>query len=171
MNRQIFLDMDGVIVDLHTAVAARLGSVDLEVFNQGDLPATDGELWTGTDADWWASLPWMSDGHDLLAVCENAVGAENVIICSKPANWPGGAEGKLRWIEMNMPEYVRRFILTPQKHWCASGRSLLIDDNETNVLEFHQAGGASLLCPRPWNALKDHQAVPFLAARIGEMLE
>lgn len=171
MNKQIFLDMDGVIVDLHHAVAERLGLADMTAFNRGELAMSDHEIWSGTDAEWWASLPWMNDGQAILKVCENAVGAENVIVCSKPANWPGSAEGKLQWIASLMPTYARRFVLTPNKAWCANGRTLLIDDNADNILGFAQAGGAALLCPRPWNVLKDREPVWHLKSRIQEMIE
>ena len=171
MNKQIFLDMDGVIVDLHAAVAQRLGLVDMTVFNRGELAMTDAEIWSGTDAEWWANLPWMSDGEAIVKVCEDAVGAENLIICSKPANWPGSAEGKLRWIENHLPGYARRFVLTPDKAWCANGRTLLIDDNENNIFGFRAAGGATLLCPRPWNALSGLTAVDYIEFTIQEMLE
>ncbi len=171
MNKLIFLDMDGVIVDLHSTVMARLGLTDLSAFNRGCLPHSDEELWSGTDAHWWLNLPWMADGKEIVAICEEAVGPENVVICSTPANWVGSAEGKLFWLHRNMPSYAQRFILTPNKSWCANGRTLLIDDREDNVSGFHQAGGASLLCPRPWNALNDCTAVDYLRCRIKEMLD
>ena len=121
MNRLIFLDMDGVIVNLHDAVS-RLHNLDVPTaFHRGELQMTDEELWGRTDCNWWANLPWMDDGRAVLALCEDAVGAENVVICSTPAAWPGSAEGKLRWIEQQMPNYARRFVLTPDKSWCADG--------------------------------------------------
>ena len=165
--------MDGVIVDLHHAVADRLGLADMTAFNRGELAMSDAQVWSGTDAEWWACLPWMNDGMAIVNVCEKAVGPENVILCSKPANWPGSAEGKIRWLEWNLPAYARRFVLTPNKSWCANGRILLIDDNADNCLLFRQAGGASLLCPRPWNVGCDPQdsAVDYLRSRIGDMLE
>jgi len=170
MNRQIFLDMDGVIVDLQHPVHQLHGLDVNDAFHRGELQMTNAELWGRTDASWWAGLPWMDDGRAILALCEDAVGAENVVICSTPAAWPGSAEGKLRWIEQQMPNYARRFILTPNKAWCANGRSLLIDDTPDNCLSFRQAGGASLLCPRPWNCDTEASAVDYLRCRIEEML-
>lgn len=172
MNRQIFLDMDGVIVDLHHTVAKKLNLADMTLFNRGELPMSDQDIWSGTDAEWWANLPWMEDGEVIVGLCEEIVGPENVIICSKPANWPGSAEGKLLWIARHMPSYARRFVLTPNKSWCACSRTLLIDDNANNALEFRQAGGASLICPRPWNVGCDEKdmAVDYLRSAIEEML-
>ncbi len=172
MNRLIFLDMDGVIVDLHKAVAQRMGITDLTAFNQGDLPVKDHELWGGTNAEWWADLSWMHDGREIVRLCEEIVGPENVIICSKPANWPGSAEGKLMWIAEHLPTYARRFILTPNKSWCACPRSLLIDDKEEFVDEFREASGAALLCPRAWNSLGQCNDVPaYLLSQIEEMVK
>ncbi len=171
MDKQIFLDMDGVIVDLHQPVAQKLGLTDMTVFNRGELPLPDSDIWAGTDAEWWANLPWMHDGKKIVEVCEDFVGASNVIICSKPAKWRGSAEGKLVWLEKFLPDYARRFILTPNKSWCASPRSLLIDDSESMIDEFRESAGAALLCPRPWNSLADHSYnVPaYLRFQIDEM--
>ncbi len=172
MDKLIFLDMDGVIVDLHKAVAQRLGITDMTAFNQGELPVKDAELWGGTNAEWWADLPWMDDGFDILCFCEEIVGPQNVIICSKPANWPGSAEGKVMWIAEHIPTYARRFILTPNKSWCASPRTLLIDDNESMIQGFREASGAGLLCPRGWNSLGQCSDVPaYLRSQIEEMLK
>ncbi len=173
MSRQIFLDMDGVIVDLQCPLKD-MHNFDVNLaFHRHELQLTEEQLWGKTDAGWWAGLPWMPDGRGILAVCEDAVGPENVIICSTPANWPGSADGKLRWIREQMPNYARRFVLTPNKSCCANARTLLIDDYASNCLAFRQAGGASLLCPRPWNCECDPQdsAVDYLRSRMEEMLE
>ena len=82
---------------------------------------TDEELWGRTNCNWWANLPWMDDGSSSWPFARTPW-AENVVICSTPAAWPGSAEGKLRWIEQQMPNYARRFVLTPDKSWCADGR-------------------------------------------------
>ena len=170
MNRQIFLDMDGVIVNLQEAVHQLHGFDVNSAFHRHELGMTQEELWGKTDASWWAGLPWMEDGRAILALCEDAVGVENVIICTTPAEWPGSAEGKLRWIEQQVPNYARRFVLTPDKSWCANGRTLLIDDTERVIAAFREAGGATLLCPRPWNAMHFHDTVNFLRIGIAEML-
>jgi hypothetical protein len=171
MSRQIFLDMDGVIVDLQCPLQ-ELHHRDVSLaFHRHELELTDEQIWTGTDAIWWAHLPWMEDGRAILALCEDAVGVENVILCSTPAAWPGSAEGKIRWIEEQMPNYKRRFILTPKKACCANARTLLIDDYERNNVEFHNAGGAALLCPRPWNNNSNLNTLDYLREGIKEMLE
>lgn len=149
-NRQIFLDMDGVIVDLPCPIPAT--PEEQLAFYRGGLAKEPEKVWAGTDELWWANLPWTKEGVEIVRLCEEAVGAENVIICTMPADWPGSAQGKLLWIEKHMPQYRRRFILTPQKHWAAHARTLLIDDREENIQQFRAAGGAGILCPRPWNA-------------------
>jgi hypothetical protein len=171
MSRQIFLDMDGVIVNLQCPLQD-LHHMDVNLaFHRHELELTDEQLWRGTDAIWWATLPWMDDGRAILALCEDAVGVENVFMCSTPAAWPGSADGKIRWIEEQMPNYKRRFILTPKKSCCANPRTLLIDDYERNTLEFHKEGGATLLCPRPWNANCNLNTLEYLREGIKEMLE
>ncbi len=169
MRKQIFLDMDGVLVNLQCPLKDMHG-IDVNLaFHRHELKLTTEELWSKTDAGWWAGLPWMDDGRAILAICEEAVGAENVFLCSTPAEWPGSADGKIRWIKEQAPNYARRFVLTPTKAACANPRTLLIDDYENNVIDFRMAGGAVLLCPRPWNALRDQKAVVYLRQQIEEM--
>lgn len=165
--------MDGVIVDLLNPLLQLLGLNELPGFyaNRGFSDLTGAQLWGGTDADWWANLPWTQDGKEIVKICENAVGPENVIICTTPANWFGSAEGKLCWIANNLPDYNRRFILTTHKAACANAHTLLIDDNEDNIRDFKEAGGATLLCPRYWNVLKGRKAPFYLQTQIEDMIQ
>lgn len=168
MNREILLDMDGVIVDLRPPIAD-LSSDDLSAFYRGELKVTT-DIWAGIDADWWANLHWTIDGKEILKLCEKWVGKENVVLCSYACNALSAA-GKICWIAHEMPDYAFQYILTPQKYRCASPRSLLIDDTDKNVAAFRKAGGAALLCPRRWNAYRNiaDQGLQFIDMMLEEM--
>jgi 5'(3')-deoxyribonucleotidase len=173
MNRQIFLDMDGVLVDLHKPFAEHIG-VPYEMLSQhmdfSFLVKPVELLWKGLDIQWWADLPWMPDGKQILTVCENMVGKDNVYICSHPANSISAA-GKLQWIEGNLPDYSSRYVLVKDKWTCASARTLLIDDHPDNILQFYQNGGAALLCPRRWNGNEQDDVAEHLLSMIEGMLQ
>jgi hypothetical protein len=175
MSKQLFLDMDGVLVNLHGAISEHMKWDYLTTISQQYFPCPEKELWKNTDRDWWANLPWMHDGKRILEMCERVVGCENVIICTKPAPSEGSADGKIAWIERHIPEYARRYVLTVDKSWCAAARTLLIDDDKANVSAFHRNGGAAIWCPRPWNNYAElghvDDVVAFLQVRIEEMLE
>ena len=67
---------------------------------------------------------------------------------------PGNAEsvvGKIQWIEKHLPEYKRRYLIGPEKHFCSHRNSILIDDSDENVMKFREEGGDAILVPRMWN--------------------
>lgn len=92
------------------------------------------------------------DGKELLAGLEAIAGAENIVLLSSPCMTHGCVDGKIAFIEREMPTYSRRYFIGPPKHMMASPAKILIDDNNENVLKFSQAGGKAVLVPRPWNA-------------------
>jgi FMN phosphatase YigB (HAD superfamily) len=175
MSKQIFLDMDGVLVNLHAAVSEHKKWDYLTTIRQQYFPSPESELWKDTNLQWWETLPWMHDGKRILDMCERMVGSENVIVCTKPAPVQGSADGKIAWLQRQMPEYARRYILTIDKAWCANARTLLIDDDKANVAGFHRVGGAAIWCPREWNDYAGmgyvDDVVVYLQERIEEMLE
>jgi len=62
----------------------------------------------------------------------------------------------MRWIREHLPAYSRRFLIGPAKEFCANPRSVLIDDSETNVKAFFEAGGHTVLVPREWNWMRGY---------------
>lgn len=166
-----YLDMDGVIVDLHGVVHKKFGihdPADQKAWNEGKYPLSDEELWSGTDNHWWENLPWTSDGKAILKVVEEAFGKENVVICTKPARYLGSVEGKILWLQKNLPSYLDRYIITRSKHLCASYGKVLIDDSDGNVKKFREHDGRAILCPRRWNEGAEwaDQDVPQLIAQL-----
>ena len=64
----------------------------------------------------------------------------------------GWVVGKINWIDKNMPEYSRRYLIGPAKQFCAGPDSILVDDSNKNIEDFAEAGGNVILVPRPWNS-------------------
>lgn len=157
------LDMDGVLVDLHSTIFRKFGidkPEDKTLWNNGELLISNEELWAGTDAEWWASLPWTPEGQELLDLCVSYFGRDRIVICTKPAPHPGSADGKLLWLERNIPWLSRSYILTVNKSLLAAPHLCLIDDSDRNVDSFHAAGGRAILVPRIWNRFACHSRSP-----------
>ncbi len=57
-----------------------------------------------------------------------------------------------------MPNYGRRYLMGPAKHFCSGPGRVLIDDSDKNVIEFLRSGGQAILVPRPWNMLRGMNA-------------
>ena len=109
------------------------------------------EVFWDLPESFWAYLPWTKDGHQILDLVERSFGKENVFIATCPTKSPASASGKMRWIQKNMPDYARRFIIGPPKWLCADKDTVLIDDALHNVGQFRDAGGRGILVPRLWN--------------------
>lgn len=150
---RIYLDMDGVIVNLRDRVVELFSEEFLTELDSS--PTTDTSLWGHVHEtfgqEFWANLDWMPDGQALLAFLEDEFGRANISICTKPTKFGSSLDGKQVWIEQNIPVYSNAYIMVREKERVANPQALLIDDAPKNVAAFRKAGGKALLVPRPWN--------------------
>lgn len=161
----IYLDLDGVLVDLHTAMARRVG-VDAALMygplnnHWGALPEVfehaTGEEWDqerigGLFEEWghdfWARLPKYPWCDELYELCRSTA---PTVIMTSPGQVPSSASGKMQWIRDNLPD-VERFAITPCKHELAHPNTLLIDDSTEFCEKFTAHGGIAYLFPQPWS--------------------
>lgn len=157
--KRCLLDMDGVIADfvrgacrLHNQMNPYYNS-DFEGFYFNEAwnmkPA---DFWRGMDRDFWAGLDWMADGRLLFGFIDSHFGPENTCILTSPCSNDGCYDGKQDWIRAHLPKaYHRRFLIGPEKSYCAGPDRVLIDDRDENIEEFIKFGGHGILVPRPWN--------------------
>jgi 5'(3')-deoxyribonucleotidase len=167
MIKTIFLDMDGVITDFLKGLHKALGvSYSYENYhyekNKWDM-LTDIKLSDGTPVTFeecndccttkfWAELPWMHDGRDILRAIMDTLSLEKVYLLTTPMPNLESASGKMMWVNTNLPIWLKRTIITrTTKSLLAQPSALLIDDKNENVEEFIAAGGQGILVPRPWN--------------------
>lgn len=158
----IYLDMDGVMVNFIGGVE-KLLNVDLSGFNQYSmgkyLNMSDSQIWKKIDAagaDFWYNLekyPWTDD---LLMYSFSLT--DQVYIATSPSAHPSCAMGKHKCILKTMPkELHRRFFIGPKKQQFARDETtVLIDDSDSKVEAFIQAGGKAITFPQPWNSAKDY---------------
>jgi hypothetical protein len=111
--------------------------------------------WDCMDRQFWANLEWMPDGREILEDCMSCFGMDSIFLFSSFYIWANGAvNGRLDWIEKNIPEFKKKFLTgTVPKSVCAHRDAVLIDDNDQNIHDFIEAGGQGILIPRPWNEL------------------
>ena len=158
MNKpQVFLDLDGVIVDLIRPAYARHGlaldyknhhnwEVDLSCF-----PGTASAFWEGLTPAFWEGLPFTEEAPFLLEFLKPY---KPTILTSPTRN---SATAKLLWLRKNLPDYYhsKRYLIGPGKIACAREGAFLIDDREETCLKWEDAGGTAILVPRPWNSRRD----------------
>ena len=167
---KILLDLDGVLVNF---IGGALREHDIAK-NPYDDPRNHGEwdivklvgmmpakFWRPLGHSFWLGLDWMPDGRDILEMLEKAVGPDNIALCTAPCDTDGCMDGKREWVWEHLPRYKSRLLMTQDKSVSASAHACLVDDSDKNVEKFREAGGLTILVPRPWNkwhALSDRAA-------------
>jgi hypothetical protein len=156
MFQQIFLDMDGVIVDFDQGVRDEYNA-QWWYPTEWKIPykqlGTDFEsFWQNMDSSWfWETLCWTEDGKRIVALLEPFKP------CILSASlMPQATAGKLLWLKSNYPATVkdgRAIIVSGHagKAAIAGPGKILIDDKNENIDEWEAAGGIGILYPRPWN--------------------
>ncbi len=151
----VFLDLDGVIKDWCSGIFELFDIDPIDVVGYHDIDnyvkkfhgISNTYFWEKQDKDFWLGLdffPWADALIDMLPY-------DKVCLLTKPTkNNAGWAQ---EWIRINMPEFFRddKYLIGPGKHYCADGNALLIDDSDTNVINFRKFGGKAILFPQSWN--------------------
>ena len=155
MERLLFVDMDGVLVDLMGGVCAKFGVPMPEnpTYDLSEIGIPD--VWdyiAGEGARFWEDLPAYPWTQKVVKLAVTYAAEENVYILSKPTVAPGCWAGKVKWVRRVLGEqWVERLILAREKWTLAAPGRLLIDDFDLNIREFQRAGGYGLTFPQPWN--------------------
>jgi hypothetical protein len=157
MFKQLFLDMDGVIVDFDAGVRRKY-NVDWYPTEwkipYAEFGTTFEIFWAGLDSGtFWNRLPWTKDGKRIQAIVEPMC---PVILTA--AAMPFAVPGKLMWLKREYPDAIKdRRVLICNGHAgkaaVAGPGKILIDDKNENIDEWEAAGGMGILYPRPWNRM------------------
>jgi hypothetical protein len=182
----IVLDLDDTLNSLTMFVLGHLGCdvlpYDYDLFPKvgydmiaawselTDLPKPSvPDFWERVTEDIWACAP-RSSQFWLLEWAAAVVGRKNVIIATVPTKSGDCLSGKHTWIERHLPVWAQRqYAATPRKHFLAHERALLVDDSDSNVLEFEtykNRGGNAILVPRPWNSLRGTDPDVYLMTQL-----
>lgn len=166
--KRICLDVDGVLNRLHCSLMALAGfpnftddqypkGIGFEIVEAINVLAgfqkyTNSSFWNSVPRSLWATCPKSFECDLILDQAERLVGRDNIILLTSPTRDPDCVAGKMEWIYSHMPKWLhRKFLIGPQKQFCARPDTLLIDDADKNVEAFRESGGLALLVPRPWN--------------------
>lgn len=180
---KVFLDMDGVLTDFTRGWTDILGlpyayspyPFEIGVWDYfpellREYNVTFERVDDVCTHDFWANLPWMHDGRDILEAVLSRFDYENVYLLTSPMPNLGSPSGKWEWVERNIPSLKEQVIITnASKGLFAGPDRVLIDDKNENVQEFHRAGGEGIFCPRPWNAANMFDTIPFIRIHLEEI--
>jgi 5'(3')-deoxyribonucleotidase len=153
MFKQIFLDMDGVLVDFDGGVRREF-NCDWWYPTEWSIPYRElgfsrEEFWQELDyPEFWEHLPWTEDGKEILSI----------LVPYKPcilshSRLPNAFMGKWKWLQREIPDVIleERVLMGWGKVNVAHPNAILIDDSDHIIEEWERRGGLGILYPRPWN--------------------
>jgi nicotinamide mononucleotide adenylyltransferase len=141
---KIYLDMDGVIVDFDKRFT------DLAGMGPREYESSFGKekFWDFIDSKekgggvgFWVGMPWMPGGPELY----NRVAQHNHALLSSPSRSESSKLGKRLWKKKYTPNTDLILSLAANKKNYADGNSILIDDRESNIQQWREAGGIGIL--------------------------
>lgn len=153
----ICIDLDGVLVDLHVALARLFGD-DPQKYTQSQwaevaqwgLSIPKGDFWgkvRSQGAQWWISLPKLP-WTDALWQAAIRTGATCVVLTT-PGPFPECVYGKYQWVRDNL--HTEKMLIGQPKEICAQKGTWLIDDRAGYGPRWEKRGGKLLSLQRPWN--------------------
>lgn len=158
MIRMAYFDMDGLLADFTGAALAVHGAtipvddISWNFFEQ--IGITEEQFWAPLrNRGFWANIPPLNDGFELLSKVVGILGWDRIAICSNVA-CVTSADGKMDWLRRYVPALAKRAVFTTSKGICAYPGAVLLDDYEKNIRDFAQNGGRTILIPRTWNSRK-----------------
>lgn len=165
---RLFLDLDGVIVDFAQGCIDWYNlDCNVKDFTKWSkifkyFTGYEKDFWEGLTDKFWVELKFTKEAKEILELLKDV----KPCILTSPGHT--GAGGKQQWIRKNLPDYFKdgRYLIGPAKHYLATSDSLLIDDSQENCRKFEEAGGYSILIPRPWNDLRDNDLITYLKGKL-----
>ena len=150
MIKYIFLDMDGVLVDLIPAMLKHHGK-KVTSWPKGEYDIAKVvdifDFWSAIE-DVYMDAKLSRYGYKLLDFCKSHA---STTILSDPFSIP---DTKRRWLRYYLPTFDADkaiFLSADKKARLACPDALLIDDSEQNCADWRDAGGVAYCWPQPWN--------------------
>lgn len=175
MTPKIFLDLDGVMVNLELPIYVQHGVVFGKT-HEWELE----QVWLKTTEEFWATCPPEDDYEALYSIISHL---DPVVLTAVPHTFKQGSSqsmtcelGKRKWVHDNLsPRQASRMIVTysklkqevipkdiDHKHLY-----ILIDDMKRNIERWQAAGGTGILHTSAADTIKQLQAIDFLNLTSG----
>ena len=144
LNRIIYVDLDGVLVDFDNGFKAISGGVDKKTYIEKYGYPGLWKLINSYGEDWWANLNWMADGPKLWSVIQN----KNVKVLTSGTVRNTGTfaiNGKKRWVQNHLGQ-IETIVVnssSDKKNYARPG-DILIDDLYSNIEGWIQNKGIGI---------------------------
>ncbi len=155
--RTIFVDLDGVLADFHSAVArlwgkdpARIRTSEWAEIGEWGLSVPKPDLWDRVEAqgeEFWANLEPLPWAEELWDACQAA--CDSVVVLTSPGPFAASAAGKYAWVRQHLK--TKDMLIGHPKHVCAAPGRVLVDDRASYGPSWTREGGTLVSLQRPWN--------------------
>ena len=141
----LYLDMDGVIVDLFGYAADITGVTDTKELSQEQFD----KFFAGHDAEeLFADLPKFDSADKLISIIDQLAGSYNILSSPLAEDKPGSIRGKNRWLDNNISIMPAKRVFDHEKYKYAKQSdgtpNILIDDYKFNINKWREAGGIAI---------------------------
>lgn len=161
----IFIDLDGVLVDLHDGLIRLFGDdpakyTPAQLAEVGEwglsIPSVEGKFKSPGDfwdkvrvqgIQWWVNLPKFSWTDELWDAAKST--GATVAVLTTPAPFPECVYGKYQWVKDNL--HTDSMLIGRPKEVCAAGGAWLIDDRAGYGPRWEGNGGRLISFKREWN--------------------
>ena len=157
MQPILFVDLDGVLVDLRSGLSKAVGQ-DLKNFDKEQFDQTFYKFIKGLSYDqiynFWTNLPFLGKSEDLWEKLQK----HQPLILSAAGNCIATCQGKKNWCKKHLkldPERVFCSKKGSEKQFYASPKSILIDDQPRNIKQFKEKGGHAIMHTHPQKTLRE----------------
>ena len=167
----VYVDLEGVLADLNTAVIKHVGRDDLLADawpagvsleqRLGLSPEKMFDLLVKDSKEIWKRVKPYAWAGQLLG----SLRSPRVVVVGSRWGIPAVTD-KQNWCARYLSGKVSDVVVIQNRFLLASGDSLLIDDNIKNAEKFVARGGHSVLWPTSWNTAEAQDVVPAGAVAV-----
>ena len=156
-SRQIFCDMDGVLVDFELGIELSYFEQNGQRIKFHDL--SDSEMWKTVNRageGWWFNLPWMPGGRQLWGIIKKY----KPIILTAPGQQKTCIPEKEAWVAQNLSPDLK--VICDKDKWkYATPYRILIDDTATKTIPWEEHGGIAILHTNVSKTIKQLKKLGF----------
>ena len=149
---KIFCDMDGVLCDFDKRFD-QFGGMSPEEYKSKYGDKEFESLIDKVGAQFWAKMPWMSDGKQLWKSIEKY----NPSLLSTPSEEASSRYGKHLWVKENLPGTKLILANREKKKNYSKKNRILIDDRQDTIQEWNARGGIGILHTSAENTINQLQ--------------
>lgn len=148
---KVYVDMDGVICDF-TGAVRKLGPIPEQGLAEDATQEQKQAMYDAIEEageSFWAGMKWTENGKKLWKMLKSY----KPVLLSSPGKFLYAPAAKKKWIDKHIPGVT--LFLEEDKWIFVESNAILIDDKESNIRDWNEAGGLGILYENDPEATKE----------------